>query len=184
MPPHPVDSPEPGTLTPIACACRRELRGVLLGLLLLCPPAQGWAQTDTPAAVRIDGGDLADVLNRYAREAGVSLSYDASLLRGLTWLAGRPAPGRRIEPEQPLDPGAGLWLERRLSVIDMPLPQWLAELGRYRAGHLGYAPELADLRVSGVYPLDDTDAALDLLAAGQGLRIERWTRYWVRVLPG
>lgn len=84
MPPHPVDSPEPGTLTPIARACRRELRGVLLGLLLLCPPAQGWAQTDTPAAVRIDGGDLADVLNRYAREAGVSLSYDASLLRGLS----------------------------------------------------------------------------------------------------
>lgn len=91
---------------------------------------------------------------------------------------------RGVEPEQPLDPGAGLWLERRLSVIDMPLPQWLAELGRYRAGHLGYAPELADLRVSGVYPLDDTDIALDLLAAGQGLRIERWTRYWVRVLPG
>lgn len=100
MPPHPVDSPEPGTLTPIARACRRGLRGVLLLGLLLCPPAQGWAQTDTPAAVRIDGGDLADVLNRYAREAGVSLSYDASLLRGLTWLAGRPAPGRRQRPLQ------------------------------------------------------------------------------------
>lgn len=78
---------------------------------------------------------------------------------------------------------ADAWTRARLSVLDMPLAQFVQELSRYRSGYLGYAPELAALRVSGVFPLDDTDEALDVLADGFPVKIERVTRYWARVVP-
>ncbi|GAA5231897.1 DUF4880 domain-containing protein [Verticiella sediminum] len=84
-----------------------------------------------------------------------------------------------------LTPSAGdedVWRSGRLSVVDAPLADWVAVLAAYRPGYLGCAPAAAGLRVSGVYPLADTDAALELLVAAFPLRIERRTRYWTRIV--
>jgi len=43
------------------------------------------------------------------------------------------------------------------------------------------APEVAMLRVSGVLHLDNTDMALDNLAAALPVQVVRRTRYWVTV---
>ncbi|VVD66413.1 FecR family protein [Pandoraea iniqua] len=79
---------------------------------------------------------------------------------------------------------AAAWTQGMLVVHAMPLGDFLAELSRYRRGHLGCAPEVANLLVSGIYPVDDTDRVLDMLARALPLEIERYTRWWVRVRPG
>lgn len=76
------------------------------------------------------------------------------------------------------------WTQGMLVVHAMPLGDFLAELSRYRRGHLGCAPEVANLLVSGIYPVDDTDRVLDMLARALPLEVERYTRWWVRVRPG
>lgn len=79
-----------------------------------------------------------------------------------------------------LRPGAGAWVDGVLVATDT-LGAFVAELARYRPGHLGCDEAVADLRLSGVFPLDDTDAALDTLAATLPVRVRRRSRYWVRI---
>ncbi|CAM4168872.1 FecR domain-containing protein [Kerstersia similis] len=75
------------------------------------------------------------------------------------------------------------WINGMLLVADMPLPDFIEELGRYRPGMLDCDPELAHLRVSGTFPLDDTDRVLAMLQQVLPVQVQRWTRYWVRVQP-
>ncbi|EGH30211.1 FecR protein [Pseudomonas syringae pv. japonica str. M301072] len=63
------------------------------------------------------------------------------------------------------------------------LADMLAELGRYRTGHLGVDPKVADLRVTGTFPLNDTDLALKALLPTLPVQIEQHTAWWVSVLP-
>ncbi|VVE18416.1 FecR domain-containing protein [Pandoraea fibrosis] len=79
---------------------------------------------------------------------------------------------------------AAAWTQGMLVVHAMPLGAFLTELGRYRRGHLGCAPEIAGLRVSGIYPVDDTDRVLDMLSRALPVDVQRYTRWFVRVQPG
>jgi transmembrane sensor len=54
-------------------------------------------------------------------------------------------------------PGADAWTRGMLVVDNARLGDLVHELGRYRRGHLGVAPEVADLRITGSFPLHDTD---------------------------
>lgn len=54
----------------------------------------------------------------------------------------------------------------------MPLQQWTQELMRYSAQSLTCDPALANLRVSGTFPLDDLPLALAMLAQSHGLRVQ------------
>lgn len=90
--------------------------------------------------------------------------------------AGAGAAGR-------VDAGAGSWLDGRLVAVDMPLAQLLDELGRYRAGVLSCDPAIAGLKISGAFPLDDTERALAALSETFPVRQQRLTRYWVRLVP-
>ncbi|MGH8485657.1 MAG: iron dicitrate transport regulator FecR, partial [Pseudomonas sp.] len=65
--------------------------------------------------------------------------------------------------------------------IDRPLADVLADLSRYRSGVLRCDPRIAGLKVSGAFPIDDTDRALAALESGLSLRITRYSRYWVNV---
>lgn len=56
------------------------------------------------------------------------------------------------------------WRNGLLLADEMPLQQWATELMRYHSRTLAYDPSLADLRVSGTYPLDDLELALAMLA--------------------
>jgi transmembrane sensor len=78
---------------------------------------------------------------------------------------------------------AGAWSEGMLVASDMPLGEFLGELARYRAGRISCAPEVAHLRVSGTYPLGDTERILGALQRALPIRVRFFTRYWVSVQP-
>jgi transmembrane sensor len=62
----------------------------------------------------------------------------------------------------------------------LPLPHLLAALQPYSAARLACAPEVAHLRVSGTYPLDDVPRVLAALGALPGLRVRTLARWWGR----
>jgi transmembrane sensor len=100
-------------------------------------------------------------------EAGQVLSFDAQDL-------GAP---------QPLAAGEGAWRQGMLSVVNERLADVVAELARYRRGYLQCAAEVADLRLSGAFSVDDTELALENLSASLPVRVRYLSRYWVRIEP-
>jgi len=84
---------------------------------------------------------------------------------------------------QPADPAREAWHHGVLVAKDITLGELVAELRRYRHGHLGLAPEVADLRVFGNFPLNDTDATLDMLAGALPVHIRRTLPWWVSIEP-
>ncbi|UXC19900.1 FecR domain-containing protein [Comamonas squillarum] len=79
-------------------------------------------------------------------------------------------------------PAADLaWTQGMLVADDMRLGDFIAELARYRPGRLHCTPEAAALRISGSYPLLDTDRVLAALSRSLRLRITTRTRWWVTV---
>ncbi|BBL24138.1 iron uptake regulator [Comamonas terrigena NBRC 13299] len=83
----------------------------------------------------------------------------------------------------PLPPHTDAWVRGTLYAQDMRLDDFLAELQRYRPGVLQCAPGVADLRVSGVFQLRDTDRILELLTQTLRVRTQARTRYWVTLIP-
>jgi len=73
------------------------------------------------------------------------------------------------------------WTDGVLSVQQMPLGEFAAELARYRPGLLRCADEVAHLKVSGTYQLADTGQILQLLTRSLPVRVEYRTRYWVSI---
>ncbi|MNP16292.1 fec operon regulator FecR [compost metagenome] len=66
---------------------------------------------------------------------------------------------------------------------DWRLGDFIAQLQRYRSGHLGCDPAVAALRISGAFHLGNTDTVLDNLTSTLPVRIRRFSRYWVSVEP-
>lgn len=93
----------------------------------------------------------------------------------LSFAADRNGPVQRA-PAQ-----ASAWTRGLLVAIDWRLQDLLAELSRYRHGYLGCAADVADLRLSGTFLLDDSEAVLANLEASLPVQLRRVTRYWVRV---
>ncbi|MBN9338889.1 MAG: hypothetical protein ABT02_16240 [Comamonadaceae bacterium SCN 68-20] len=84
-------------------------------------------------------------------------------------------------PPAPLQDGAAAWTDGMLVADGMPLPDFLAELGRHRPGVLRCASDAAGLRVSGTYPLADTDRVLAALTLSLPVQVRSRTRWWVVV---
>ncbi len=83
----------------------------------------------------------------------------------------------------PVVAGADAWTRGMLVVDNVRLADLLAQLGQYRNGHLGVADEIADLRVTGSFPRNNTDLALASLVPALPVKIERHTQWWVNVVP-
>ncbi|HEN8800375.1 TPA: FecR family protein [Pseudomonas putida] len=77
--------------------------------------------------------------------------------------------------------GADAWTRGMLVVDNVRLGDLLATLGKYRSGYLGVDAKVADLRVTGSFPLTDTDLALASLVPALPVKIERHTQWWVTV---
>ena len=75
------------------------------------------------------------------------------------------------------------WLRGILPADRLRLDALVAELSRYRPGILRCHEQVSGLRLTGSFSLDDTDAALTLVARTLPVRIERMTRYWVSIVP-
>ena len=86
-----------------------------------------------------------------------------------------------VSPAKPLDANSGAWADGMLVAAHMRLEDFLAELGRYRRGQLHCDAQVANLLLSGSYPLDDSERILDLLEVSLPVKVRRFTRYWVSV---
>ncbi|MBK5534901.1 FecR family protein [Pseudomonas sp. TH08] len=75
------------------------------------------------------------------------------------------------------------WTQGRLEVRDQPLSEVIDSLRRYRRGIVHVSPEVADLRLSGLYPLDDSDRTLQLLERSLPIRILWHNPYWISIEP-
>ena len=86
------------------------------------------------------------------------------------------------EPEA-LGPNATAWIEGILSVERMRLDTFLRELSRYRRGVLRCDPAVAGLRLTGAYPVRDTDHSLAMLVATLPVKVRSFTRFWIELIP-
>ncbi|MFC6338230.1 DUF4880 domain-containing protein [Pseudomonas sp. CCM 7891] len=75
------------------------------------------------------------------------------------------------------------WSRGVLLADNLPLGKLIAELNRYRPGHLGCDPAVAQLPVMGSFPLLDSDRALHLLEAALPVSVEKLMPWWVIVGP-
>lgn len=89
--------------------------------------------------------------------------------------------GQAVTPLGKADQVREAWHRGRLPADDMALGELLAELGRYRRGPISVAPEVAQLKVMGVYPTDDTDRALAMLERHLPIRVHRPLPWWTLV---
>lgn len=113
------------------------------------------------ASARIDTRDGAQLI----LQAGQGARFDATQIAPLT-------ASRR---------GESSWSDGWLSVDDWSLAELLDALRPYRHGVLRASPEAARLRVSGLFPLDDSDRALAALEQTMPLRIDRYLGWWTRI---
>ena len=79
----------------------------------------------------------------------------------------------------PLAMDAGAWVDGLIVTRDMRLADFLKEVNRYRRGYLACASDIADLRLSGVFRLEDTDQLLAILPRTLPVQLRYRTRWWV-----
>lgn len=91
--------------------------------------------------------------------------------------------GDRVQERFVAQTDSTAWLQGKLAAADMPLTNFLAELGRYRPGILRVSPTLANQRVTGVFSVHDTDRVLTQLAEVLPIRIQKIGPWWVSVQP-
>lgn len=92
--------------------------------------------------------------------------------------------GRAQPPQAIGDTDPDAWTRGLLKVNDQPLSDVLQTLASYRHGMVRFDPQaLQNLRVSGVFKLDDTAAALSSLADNLPIQVQYFTDLLVVVKP-
>lgn len=145
-------------------------------------------QVHTPQA-RIQANDA-----RFIVQARRDQALQVTALRGTVALA-LPA-GNRLElaegrratlaahraPELAAARGTeSLWTRGFIAMDNEPLAQLIDALRDYHAGVLDLKADVAELRVSGMFSLDEPDRTLQALAETRPVRVRTMTRYWVSI---
>ncbi|EPF6703623.1 DUF4880 domain-containing protein [Klebsiella pneumoniae] len=163
---------------------RLTRRHVMKGLLLLLGAGGGWQlwQSETGEGLRAEQDNFTQLdVQQHAVEvllasapaqkrivnAGESLQFSASEFGAV----------------KPLDDESTSWTKGILSFSDKPLGEVIATLSRYRNGVLRCDPAVAGLRLSGTFPLKNTDAILNVIAQTLPVKIQSITRYWINISP-
>ncbi len=136
-----------------------------------------------PVGTRFDVRQFAGRTRVAVHEGAVQVENRAG--QGLLLPSGRQLDfdRERLGAPQPLPVGSGAWTDGMLVAAGMRLDEFLAEVARYRPGRLGCDPRIGGLRISGSYPLDDSERILATLPAVLPVEVRRVTRYWVGVHP-
>lgn len=130
---------------------------------------------------RADGGPVRLAVT----EGAVEVTLRGAASPALVVQAGQQTVLRagEVTSPQPLQPEATAWTHGMLMADAMPLAAFCAELSRYRPGLLQCAPEVRALRVSGSFPLGDTDRTLTMLASTYPVDVQtRMRGYWITVV--
>ena len=86
-----------------------------------------------------------------------------------------------LGPLLAVTPATDAWTRGMLVVDNARLGDVIAELARYRTGYLGVDKSVADLRITGSFPLHDTTLALNALLPTLPVQIEQHTPWGVTV---
>lgn len=87
----------------------------------------------------------------------------------------------QINQHEPLDDNASAWIEGAIYADNIPLPQFVSMLTRYRTGIIQCDASCNDVLVSGVFQLDNPDRILQILEETRPIHIEWRSRYWAMV---
>ena len=90
--------------------------------------------------------------------------------------------GRSISSVEPADRAREAWSRGVVLADNVPLAVLVEELGRYRHGHIGVAPEVAGLSVMGVFPAHDPERALAMLERNLPVRVQRTLPWWTTIV--
>lgn len=84
-----------------------------------------------------------------------------------------------VAPQHPCSTASLSWLQGMMVADNLPLATVVTELNRYRSGVIRCDDKVANLRVSGAFPIRDTDLALHMLLQTYPLSMHSLTRYWI-----
>lgn len=115
---------------------------------------------DGAVSIRNTAGDTLQV------EAGQQARFDAGAISAV----------------EPAERAREAWSRGVVVADDVSLQTLVEELGRYRRGHIGVAPEVSGLTVMGVYPADDPDRALAMLERNLPIRVRRTLPWWTTIV--
>lgn len=73
------------------------------------------------------------------------------------------------------------WSRGVILADNLSLKALVDELSRYQRGYIGVAPEVAELTVMGVYPADDLDRALAMLARNLPIQVRQTLPWWTSI---
>ena len=123
-----------------------------------------------------DGTRLSVLQSRVA--AHPQDSADETLFsEGQQVLMHRDRLGQRVA----VNAGADAWTRGMLVLDNVRLADMVRELNRYQRGHLAVDPHVADLRITGSFPLNNVQLALDALQPTLPVKIEQLTPWWITV---
>lgn len=78
----------------------------------------------------------------------------------------------------------GAWAQGMLMADKMRLADFVAELTRYRRGFVRLDPAIADLRISGAFPISDTQRTLNMLTQTYPILVSgHLNGFWVMLSP-
>lgn len=146
---------------------------------LIVVTAQGFMQPiGTCFSVRQLEGET-----RLAVFAGKVVVTTAASGQTLAVQAGQQARFNRdtIAPVQASVEDRALWEQGMLLARAMPLGELISELARYRRGILRCDPAIANMRVSGAFPVHDIDTSLALLQSSLPLEVRQLTPWWINI---
>ena len=89
--------------------------------------------------------------------------------------------GDGLGPALAVTPATDAWTRGMLVVDNARLGDVVDELSRYRTDYLDVNKNVADLRITGSFPLHDTTLALNALLPTLPVQIEQHTPWWVSV---
>ncbi|MNR90915.1 fec operon regulator FecR [compost metagenome] len=87
----------------------------------------------------------------------------------------------QIETPVVADAAHQAWAKGVLFADQLTLAEFVAELSRYHQGYLACAPEVADLRVVGAYPLHDMNKTFAMLETALPVKVKSTFSWWVSI---
>ncbi|MCW4630702.1 MULTISPECIES: FecR domain-containing protein [Marinomonas] len=83
---------------------------------------------------------------------------------------------------QALESNTTSWLDKMIAVHNMPLNQFIQEVSRYHSGLLRVAPEIANIDISGAFPIKDINIIFSMLSHTYPIQINSHLgNYWVTI---
>ncbi|MEG0861125.1 MAG: DUF4880 domain-containing protein [Pseudomonas sp.] len=86
-----------------------------------------------------------------------------------------------VAAAQPLNQNTTAWIDGFIVAQRMRLGNFIAELSRYHLGVLRCDPAVADLYLTGSFPLNNHEQIFALLEKSLPVRLQRRTQYWITV---